>query len=336
MLHTSLEMSIFLADDPTDQLDKLKARLSGVPVARFIVFHAGEAAFRTTSRKWLEAVRRHVGGAFPGVLFAGGTNGNFAELNRDRPDISVMEGVSYPINPQVHSRDELSLIEALEAQASTVATARSYCGSLPVIISSVTLKPPFNQAATEKELPPQPGELPASVDQRQMSLFGATWTAGSIKYLAEAGAASLTYYETTGWRGLIERQAGSLVPKSFRSSPGMVFPVYHIFADLADFEKAEIYSCHSSDPLAAVGLYLRAGHRCQLLVANLKVSSQHIIIAPLPVADLKIRYLDETTATLSMFDPEQFRSSFEIVGPKGHELAVPLKPYSIACINWEE
>jgi hypothetical protein len=334
-LHTSLELSIFLTDDAANQLDRLKARLLDVPVARFIVFHEREAALRTTSRKWLEVVRGHMGVAFPGVPFAGGTNGNFAELNRDRPDISVMEGVSYPINPQVHAWDEASLVEALEAQANTVATARSYCGSLPIIISSVTLKPPFNQAATEQELPPQPGELPASVDPRQMSLFGAAWTMGSLKYLAEAGAASLTYYETTGWRGFIEHRAGSPAPKHFRSSPGMVFPVYHVFADLADFKEAEICGCQSSHPLAAVGLYLRAGHRHKLLVANLKVSSQTVAIGPLPAADLKVRYLDETTAALSMFDPEQFSSSFEILKPQGHELAITLKPYGIANINWE-
>ena len=36
-----------------------------------------------------------------------------------------------------------------------------------------------------------------------MSLFGAGWTAGSLKYLAEGGAHSLTYYETTGPDGRV-------------------------------------------------------------------------------------------------------------------------------------
>jgi hypothetical protein len=335
-LQTSLELAIFLANNNSDQLKRLHSLLKEVPVERLIVFHEGEAAFQTTSRKWLELVREHLGNAFPGVPIAGGTNGNFAELNRDRPDISIMDEVSYSINPQVHSWDEASLIEALEAQADTVITARSFCGSLPIVISSVTLKPPFNQAATEQDLPPLPGELPLPVDQRQISLFGAAWTVGSLKYLAEAGATSITYYETIGWRGLIERQGGSLIPGSFLSSPGMVFPVYHIFADLADFKDADIYSCHSSQPLAAAGLYLHCNNRWQLLIANLKFASQNILVGPLPTDRLKIRSLDENTAALSMFDPEQFRASFETLVREGQELAITLKPYGIIKINWEE
>ncbi len=73
----------------------------------------------------------------------------------------------------------------------------------------------------------EPGELPPQVDVRQMSLFGACWTAGSFKYLAEAGTQSITFYETTGWRGVMETEAGSPLPELFRSLPGTVFPMYH-------------------------------------------------------------------------------------------------------------
>jgi hypothetical protein len=87
-----------------------------------------------------------------------------------------MDGIAYPINPQVHSWDERSLIEALQGQYDTVATAQSFCGLLPISISSVTLKPPFNQAATGEEEPEDPNEVPFAVDARQMSLFAAAWT----------------------------------------------------------------------------------------------------------------------------------------------------------------
>ena len=77
------------------------------------------------------------------------------------------------------------------------------------MVSPVTLKPRFNANATEPEAVNTPRELPVSVDPRQMSLFAAAWTLGSIKYLAESGASSVTYYETTGWRGVMETEAGS-------------------------------------------------------------------------------------------------------------------------------
>ena len=39
--------------------------------------------------------------------------------------------------------------------------------------------------------PEDPDELPAAVDQRQMSLFGAAWTTGSLRSLAFGGADSI-------------------------------------------------------------------------------------------------------------------------------------------------
>ena len=50
---------------------------------------------------------------------------------------------------------------------------------------------------------PGPG-VPPQVDSRQMSLFGACWTAGSLKFLCESVTDSITYYETVGERGIIQ------------------------------------------------------------------------------------------------------------------------------------
>ena len=46
-----------------------------------------------------------------------------------------------------------------------------------------------------------------AVDVRQASLLGSAWTATALKHLAEAGAASVTWYETAGWRGIVEWDA---------------------------------------------------------------------------------------------------------------------------------
>jgi hypothetical protein len=70
------------------------------------------------------------------------------------------------------------------------------------------LKPRFNAVATGPEPEPAPGELPKPVDARQMSLFGAAWTLGAIARLAQSEAARLTFYETTGWRGVMETGDG--------------------------------------------------------------------------------------------------------------------------------
>ena len=106
-------------------------------------------------------------------------------------------------------------------------SAKQFVGKLRLAISPITLKPRFNPVAIGPEPEPAPGELPSQVDVRQMSLFGAGWTLGSIKNLAQSGASSLTYYETTGWRGVMETERGCPIPEKFRSLPGTIFPLYH-------------------------------------------------------------------------------------------------------------
>src|SRR5439155_25159898 len=115
----------------------------------------------------------------------------------------------------------------------------------------------FNPVATAEEVEPSEGELPDSVDRRQLSLLGAAWTTGSVKNLAEAGAASLTYFETTGWRGVLERESGPRSGELFPSLPGEVFPLYHVFRDLGELKGRELLVCSSDDPLTAVGLAVR-------------------------------------------------------------------------------
>ena len=139
-----------------------------------------------------------------------------------------------------------------------------------MIVSPVTFKPRFNPVATGPIPPTPPGELPPQVDPRQMSLLGAGWTLGSIKHLAQAGVASITYFETTGWRGVMETEAGS--PAARRNShpcPAASIPLYHVLADVGEFRGGEVVSARSSDGLAVEALVLRRDGRRRILLANL-------------------------------------------------------------------
>src|SRR5262249_17967043 len=163
----------------------------------------------------------------------------------------------------------VTLVENLAGQAHNVESARHFT-SRPVVVSPITLRI-RNNAAAAAELPGAMHELPSDVDPRQLSLFGAGWTLGSIARLAGTGFVhSLTYYETSGWRGVMETEAGSPFPAGFPSEPGAVFPLYHVFADIAEFGARQLYSTHSSHPLLADGLTLvDAAGRRRVLVANL-------------------------------------------------------------------
>jgi D-apionolactonase len=332
-LGTGLELAIFLNEDAENQLDRLKKRLASATVARFIIFNEADAHLCVTDGKWIALTHAHLAIDFPGVPIYGGTNGNFAQLNMAPPDVTGMDGVSYPINSQVHSSDEASLVEALRGHADTATSARTLSRGLPVCVSSVTMKPPFNQTASEEEATPPAGELPPAVDPRQMALFCAAWTLGSLTGLTRGGAAAATYYETLGWRGLIETMQGSPLPDKFLSQPGMVFPVYHVFADLAAAGSAQCTPLDTNRLLAVTGLRLDSDRGPIYLLANLTPETQSVSLASLLPGPAAIRRLNDQTASAAMFDPTHFRSSSEPFSIEGTTLSLTLLPYEYVYLE---
>ncbi len=329
-----LEAALILPGPPTPELKQQVEDLMtlNAPVVRWLVFNRAE---RSTSAESVRLVRDCLAAlSCPGQLVSG-TNAYFTELNRERPDVELLHGICYSINPQVHAFDNDSLVENLAAQRDTVETARQFAGGLPIYVSPVTLRPRFNPNATGPEPEPEPGDLPPRVDVRQMSLFGAGWTLGSLKYLAEEGAAGVTYYETCGWRGVMETVGGSPIPTRFRSFPGGVFPLYHVLADASEFKGGEILHSESSAPLLVEGLVLRQADRLRILLANMRREHRLVLLrVGAGVRQAQIRVLDESNVERAMKDPESFRSgasrAFEV---RGGCLDLTLSSYAVARVD---
>jgi len=320
-LRTGLELAISLSANYKGELDRLAPLVRGLPIRRFLIFWEGSPV---SDGALVQAVKQRLLPDHPRAQYIGGTNLYFADLNRNRPDVTGMDAVVFSINPQLHSSDELSLTENLQAQSDAVHTASAVSDGLPVVVSPVTLKPRFNPFATEEEAS-DPTAPPSPVDPRQPSLFGAVWTLGSLKYLTESGAASVTYYETVGWKGLIEREEGSQLPAAFASQPGMVFPLYWVFADLAGWRDAEVLSCESSNPLAIVGLALRKEGRTRILLGNLTMSQQRVLVEA--GSEMTVRYLDHRSFQAAASGDANSRRTEEA---EGH---LELGPYAMACID---
>jgi hypothetical protein len=171
------------------------------------------------------------------------------------------------------------------------------------------------------------------VDVRQMSLLGAGWTAGSLKYLAESSVHSVTYYETTGWRGVMETDAGSPLPEKFHSLPCAVFPLYHVLVDAGEFAGGEVIPTRSSDTLRADGLALRQGDRMRVIVANLSAEPQRVAVKNLS-EQVRVRHLDETNVEQAMRSPEGFRAQpGELRPTSAGTLELSLLPYAAARID---
>ncbi len=325
-LGVSLELSLFLTDAASEELRSFATVVEQVkpPIGAYLIFHKTEAS---TSAQWVDLARRYLSDAKIGA----GTNAYFTDLNRGRPHVDTLDLVCYSINPQVHAFDNSSLMETLEAQAVTVESTRQFASGLPIAVTPVTLLARFNPNATGPA--PAPGELPAQVDIRQMSLFGAGWTLGSIKYLSESGASSVTYYETSGWRGVMATANGSPLPEKFRSLPGAVFPLYHILADVGEFAGGKVLVSKSSDPLKVEGIALRKNGETRALLANLTPDSQRVRVQNL-TGTVRVRRLDDTNAQAAMVSPEAFRAETgEIVKDAEDTLELNLLPYAVVQID---
>ncbi|MCC6367757.1 MAG: hypothetical protein IT165_29895 [Bryobacterales bacterium] len=327
-LQIPLEIAVHLSANAEQDLKSVASAAGKSKVARWIIYHQAE---KSTSAKWVNLARQHLRGAPVG----GGTNAFFAELNRGRPQMSHLDFLCYSINPQVHAFDDSSLVENLAGQAETVESARQFSSGKPIAVTPVTFKPRFNPNATGAAAAPNPDELPSQVDPRQLSLFGAAWTLGSVKYLAESGAQSVTFFEAVGPLGVMESPSGSRWPNLFPSTPGQVYPLYHVLSDVNEFAGGEILPVRAGRPLLAEGLALRKGNRVRLMTANFTPEAQ-VVRFPWPGAAKRIvlRRLDHYSVKRATEAPEAFRAQpAEALAPAGGVVELALAPYSTVTLD---
>jgi hypothetical protein len=317
-LGAPLEIALRLPDSPAEALRQARQQFDRLrpEVARWLVYPAVETFKRSAPPPHgalLAAARAALADYAPGTPFAAGTNSDFIFVNRYPPPQEGIDAFAFAINPQVHAFDNASLVETLGAQAAVVRSAQRLAGGKPVVISAVTLLPRFNPYAAA----PEPWSPPPA-DPRQKSLFGAGWTLGSVKYLAESGAASVTYYETIGAGGVMERE--------------QVFPLYHVLADIGAFAGGQVVPMRSSDPLKVEVLRLKKEGRMRLLLANMTAAPQQVSLSNVS-GDFRLHRLDETNAEAAMQSPETYRAQPGEPAQASGEITLTLRPYAIARID---
>jgi len=189
---------------------------------------------------------------------AGGSRANFAELNRSDVPYDVLAQGTVAINPQVHAFSNSEVVGTLAVQELVARQAAAMGGGWGWHVGPVTLKPRFNAVATDE------ADLgPAEVDARQSSLWAASWSLGSVAALARGGAATLTYFETHGPRGVMGRINGA-------ASKLPTYPTYEVLGRLARSRGAQLVGLDIDDSArapAAVALWLRG--RLTILIGNL-------------------------------------------------------------------
>jgi hypothetical protein len=312
-----LEVALFVEDGSTTPLREVAAALARPDVARVISLDERTAGTATTPAATLRTIVDALRSAGVEAPILTGTNGDFAEINRDRPAPGAWAGVAYALNPQVHSVDEMSLVESLPVHAQTVATARSFAAAGSVVVSPVTLRGRFNPAAAEPALT---GREAPPADYRQPSLFAAGWLLGSIASMIDGGADAVTYFETHGPRGVV-------------GSSGNVFPAWFVLADLADRDDREPRQVENGTGPRVAALAMAADGAARVLIANLTTDRQRVRVGRLPGSSARIRALDAGTAPPAVADPTKFGQSFSRLDLVDGFATVELEPYAYIRIE---
>lgn len=341
--HCPLHLAVMLSEAAVHELEALRRDLQTIdkgggaqreppfPVGLWLILPAHGGATRP---EWIPLAREKLGWFDPRAQFAAGTDANFAELNRQRPPAELGVLPCYAINPQVHAFDHRSLMENLDGQPDTLVALQAF-SEQQAVISPITLRRRRYPALKNGGHPNAPVDLPPSVDARQMTLFNAAWTLGSLARLCTLPQLhSLTYYETHGWCGVVESVSGSLVPDRFPSQPNEVFPVYHVLVDLAGYEHVAPTLNTAPQRVAALTLFDRR-QLGRTLLANLTAEPQPVRVFS-PVRSLRVRPLNAERLGYAIREPENFRADLGAPVELPHPGAVDLtlSPYAVVRISF--
>jgi len=329
MLGCKSELALFFDENYREQTDSITRWIADRKPEISVVILLHKTAY-VTPGELLKYASHLIRQAAPSARISCGTNANFTEINRERPSEQGFDLLTYSIHPQEHASDNLTLIENLEAQKYTVESAAQFSNGKGIRVSPVSMQRRFNANIENFETKVTESTFPFQVDSRIMSLFGACWTAGSIKYLSESGAEGITYYEAAGERGIIQGDYDSRWPDNFKSKAGMIFPVFHILKWFLEFKTFRIIRSRSSSPLKVDVLAMVMDSNIRFVLINYTHHFQNVTIN-INSGILKSFTLETESFTAAASDPEWLNNS---IGKEITDLNnLPLSPYSITFME---
>jgi hypothetical protein len=257
-----VEVVLFAARVPPEQL-VLALKPYAPHISQVVLLVEGK---RSTDEVLIDTFTPLLRKYLPKARIGSGTDAFFTELNRNPTPAASIDFLSFSVNPQCHASDLRTMTENLVAHRDVVESCRALSGGRDVRVGPVTLKMRWNPDAIagEKLLP---GEMPSSVDARQLSLYAAGWTLGSLKHLTDSGANMVTYYEMAGWRGLIAHQ-DQRWPENFDVKDDQVYPAYLMLRLLISQRGSVVLPLKSSHALRLDGMAFRADREVTVVLAN--------------------------------------------------------------------
>ena len=301
----TLQLPVFVCLQMTNDYEKefsiFKNEISGEEqlIQYLLIIQEKKPVTEQAVIEWIETKLQN---EFPAIKTGIGTYTNFTEINRNRKKVSNIDFIGYAVHPQEHAFDHLSMVENLEAQADTVTSMRNIYPGAQAFISSLTLRRRCNPNAIDDKERFCSNEQKA--DPRQISLWGATWALGSLKYLSESGAFAVNCFQTAGKQGLVNERGES-------------YPIGSVLKMLLAFKNATVVKTHSSSPLICSSLLLEKEGKRYLFLANHTGKETGV---ELPFAIHSIRQVQVFPSSIVQIESTSTTT-------------IKLAPYTVVCVN---
>ena len=227
MLDRPLLASLYLGRNPQIELagfiEWVRTNESPLHAVVVLASSAASALREGTPAALVGAALPSLRSSLPGVPIAVESVRFLSEVIRTRPSTHGADAIAFGISPAGHTDEDWAIVDSLPAQRDAVRTLRADLGETPIYAGPVTLQTRF-------------GSWPRRRFDRRSFRYRSTTASEparcSVDARQRAGAdagerGARNYYETLGWRGLLERESGSRSP-AFPSEPLEAFPLLHL------------------------------------------------------------------------------------------------------------
>jgi hypothetical protein len=177
---------------------------------------------------------------FPDARIGGGMMSFFTELNRKRPPAEFADYLTFTNSALVHSGDDRSVTEGLEALPAMAKSVAAFGGGKPFAVGPSAIGMRFNPyGAAPQRNPRDIRQAMNRNDPRQRGLLGAAWNLAYFAHFARMGAEAIALGGLTGPFGAVYSK--QTWPQAwFAGNKGGVYPVFHVLRGLARLKGAEL------------------------------------------------------------------------------------------------
>jgi D-apionolactonase len=269
---TWLEAVITSVDGFAAELHALAKRVEATdcPISTVLVSPAADLKSTPPGVNWppapsLEELYRETRKAFPYARVGGGMFSYFTELNRKRPPADLLDVVSFTTSSIVHSCDDRSVLEGLEALPSMIRSARTFIGDKPLHVGPSAIGMRMNPYGSSPVDNPDGARVAmARRDPRQDGLLGAAWVLAYVAHLASEGVTEATLGGGVGEFGLL-RAVSDFKQVDDRK---IYRPMFHVFRGLASLSGTPLADCRPL-PHGVQALSARTRDGLEMWLANL-------------------------------------------------------------------